>query len=535
MLFCEHCGKRLDDGSLFCENCGSPVSYNKVERETVVNNSDDAEHRGESSAFLLFSNSKWYKEWKKIVSKLGNENVGIVFTNYASTQQFSRFESVLKDYIEQKCAAGLHYFVLNIAKQAVRTGVAADCSSNVEILKQVYSVAKPKYLLVIGDDKSVDSMHWPSPCYVLDENGVCVGDRDKIVDSDLPYATLLTQPPQNGQRWYNYDFDQAVRVGRVPASASDGFAAACTYLSHNLNSRLNKNASFALSAQVWEVASQSVYTPPSGQVLTSPPIVLKDFSTQSIQNYCSGEQPGILYFNLHGSDSTQLWYGQENSYAGCIQTFSADCLPQSGSYTLASEACYGAKPNDPTGILCRALTNGCVNFVGSRQIAYGGIRQLSNADILTKEYLRCVTDGISAGDAFVSSLKKLMQSDDIKDTELKTMSEFALYGDPSNTLANGNGSKAVKSAKFVSSLHVPMPDVRGAVQLRLAKVNDQILKLADRFARTVWGEDAPEPITYSLQKNQFVALYAREGQLGAEVLRVYFDEKGQVSKSCVTK
>ena len=549
--FCENCGCKLTVNEGFCENCGHPVSVGPVKAERMTSlfpslTPTDAEEvtiaasedklPSEQDVLYLFSSKDWDKRWKQAEKKCGAEKLGIVLINscnYKYDKELGAFASALREYVSYRAKAGVYYYVLDISTEAVLNNRNPDCTHVVEVLKRVYRCAKPKYLLIVGDSRAVGATRWENDAR----------DTDKFVDSDLPYLTLDMHSPWSGRQ---FCFEKYVRVGRIPARIESGYGEAVRYFSNaialNINGAQGASHPFALSAQVWQKTSENVYRNMSGKVHSSPPRLVKDFSNGGLRAYTDGSDPNILYVNLHGSSQTNVWYGQDahNNYP---DAFSPNCLPAGLSgYMVGVEACYGAQPNSDNGVLKRALQNGCFSFLGSTQIAYGAVNgSMSCADVVVGEYIKYVASGHSAGDAFIIGLNKLAKGD-MSDTTIKTLAEFALYGDPSAAFAfrRKEGEKSLpeeQAPKFDKGLHIPMPDVRNAVKLKLTEVNARIAETVTSFVNCNYGDFSHVVPEYCEVKGYggYQAMYLKDDGNFQSVLKVYFDKNGTVKQVCVSK
>ena len=286
-------------------------------------------------------------------------------------------------------------------------------------------------------------------------------DSDEQVLADLPYVTLDTNSPWNGQQ---YNFSQVLHTGRLPSFSGETlsefvkyFETASTYTS------APKTEPFGLSALVWQAASNAQYKEISKETTKTSPDITLETVKQVIP-----ENANILYFNLHGRDKAKYWYGQKD--CNYPEAFSPEAIAHvKGPYFLGVEACYGARytqgltANDS--IVLTAMQNGCLALLGSSKIAYGPcVPPGTCADIIVGTFLKRSQEGLSAGDAYCAALSTLMSGECPNDTTIKTLAEFSLYGDPSIRLINSNQKKSLSSFSKVYHISVPMPDVRRAVK-----------------------------------------------------------------------
>ena len=410
----------------------STASSNNIDRRTPG--------RKEFSADI-FSNTNWKSEWNGMCD--GTCRTGIILTDTTGVQNLKSFYASLEAYIEHKKERGIHYALLDIKTQCLSDIDNTDISDVICMLGEVYCEAVPHFLMIVGDSSVIPSARWRNPIY--DPSGE--GDSDKYVTSDLPYYTFDTESPWDGMEYY---FENITQVGRVPTSAATGFKEAETYFRNARFAMLHDSPkSFAYSAKQWERTSKVEFASVKPYMITSPdytssPAYAKKYDLKLLGPV--NPDYNLLCFNLHGSLDDNSWYGQNGAFYP--EGFKASLLPQQAkSYALITEACYGAKPNiDPDdsdkSILLTALASNCIAFVGSTQIAYGcDDGRLSGADIIADAYLKSVAKGKAFGESFLDALTAI-NSYDMDEVDIKTLAEFALYGDPSGALVNKSATKA---------------------------------------------------------------------------------------------
>ncbi len=276
-------------------------------------------------------------------------------------------------------------------------------------------------VLLIGGDEILPFHRLPNP--VADRQN----DPDSDVLTDNPYGStdqeaLVVQRP----------------VGRVPDAAEPTPAFLVNVLSHICalhGSPAQHNPSFGLSTSVWQAASRAVYgTVEGGQPLQlSPPVDQSSFVTSWI------DDSRVCYFNLHGSETTDSWYGQDGqrypvAFRPALMTGArlAGCI-------YFSEACYGANilgKASKAAISLTTIGGGAACFVGSTKIAYGpATPPATDADLLGELFLQNALIHEPLGRALVNAkqdfFRQSIASGIFDDTAQKTLLEFVLYGDPS--------------------------------------------------------------------------------------------------------
>ena len=374
-----------------------------------------------------FDSADYLTKWKRFAK---NGNAGLILTNSSGLTYPETFLLEIKKYCAAR-KAYVHYTILDLRTFPNKKNYS-DCPTIVSLLNEIYSAAVPSYLMIVGDNSVIPFMNW--------ENGA--GDDDRFVPSDLPYITLDATSPWEGK---DYSFIGATRVGRVPSSPINGFANAIKYFQFAATYKPLAVKPFALTAYEWTQASNLVFAKMKCPVLSSPEYTCSTsyVSTFGLRRVPDVSDKTLLAFNLHGSDGTHYWYGQKGSVYP--EAFEAECLPKSkAGYTICVEACYGARPNVEKGcdrsIVLSALSDKCVAFVGSTRIAYGAVgSSMSCADVIAHAFIDSVTNSKTSGEAFLDSLTALLKSGHDENV-IKTLAEFALYGDPSIIPFAGNAS-----------------------------------------------------------------------------------------------
>ena len=533
--YCENCGAELSAGARFCEECGAEIDSNN---EPVATNilKDGNDNLDYSSTFI----GDWREKWTKAAQATNNDELGIILTDIkALATQLScsntDLSAAISSYTISAKERGVHYHLLDLGNNGISNIDGKNVQAMVNLLKTIVSFARPKYLLILGNEEIVNVNYWENKC----------ADHDDEVAADLPYATLNTTSPWEGQK---YDFSQVLRVGRIPSYRGERLAQFAIYFKNALAgiNSINRIVPYGLSALVWEAASAAQYNRIAcSKIDTSPSVTLENIKGTLPQD------ANILYFNLHGSDQTKFWYGQEGfSYP---ETFSPETIKSlKGPYFLGVEACYGARYTDgltaDDSIVLSAMQNGCLALLGSSKIAYGPCVPPANcADIVIGTFLKKICDGESAGDAYCEALTELMNSETPDDSTIKTLAEFSLYGDPSartrKNIAKSILSKAIAGAS--KGIHVPMPNIRRTVNAKLVDAdckavlayrNNPAKFVANRnFNIADYLQDV-EPKYYQVgQSNLYQAVYNKMIGLHKATIKVYFDENGNVKKELFSK
>ena len=460
---CKSCGAPLKEGATKCIYCGTPVPKETAPASQPVNSNTGAGQgtslfgsydissisnafqtvngdSGSNDATNHFADRNWRNDWA-IKRKKTQNKLGIVLTNTANLKDSRRFDRALNDYIAKKSAEGVDYCILDISKQNVHKVSKNTIEEVVELLKKVYETAVPDYLMIVGDHTVVPCIKWKA----------VPGVGDKFIPSDLPYITLDTDSPWEGAE---YSFENVTQVGRVPTCAETNFEEAVVYFENTAAFvPYQKITAFAYSSLSWVQTSVNEFKNVNPTMITSP-----DHTSNAIIANIPGfvlfngieDKYNLLCFDLHGSETTQVWYGDYMDQF--FEAFESKHFPNNtNGYVICSVACYGAKPNVRVGkiptILNYALTHKCVAFVGSTMSAWGGVGgHMSCANYLLSYFNEGISHGLTVGRSFLNALDFFYQRD-INEKEIKTVAEFGLYGDPSVVLITGNAMKTFSASR----------------------------------------------------------------------------------------
>ena len=521
MNFCEECGAKLTPNTRFCEECGSPITQyeNTVETFKDFNVYD---------YLTVFQSSSWTSDFVSMIDDCDDE-IGLIFTNIQLlSNELSVSEDeildLISDFISDRKNHGVSYFLLDVSNNAINTKIK-DVDSHISLLKKVVHKKCPLYLFILGSDKIIPVEYYD------DKTGY-----DNNISSDLPYAIL-----ENSSPWKNkkYDFKNSMRVGRLPTFKNESFNDFKTYFENIKSCTINTKQIIeaGLAAKQWVNTSNIWFDKIANKkVLTSPQ--LDKFS--AIQNI--GTEKNLLYFNLHGAEDSDAcdWYGQENeNYPSAFSP--SNILKQESLYILGVEACYGARYinyKKDESILLTAITSKCLGFLGSSKIAYGACYgEGSCADVIIGTYLKSVRNGLSIGESFAVARSELTSKRKLDAEEIKTLLEFSLYGDPSFRFGENTNQKSFVAQKSISKLHIPMPDVLGAVNLEIAKVSEKIESIVNNNIYSNYPEfNGIKPNIYKdTSDGTYSAVYKKDNEKFVQMVNAYFNENGQILREYISK
>ena len=545
MSFCEECGAKLASGARFCEECGAKVAASAISEEIAegcesARDMPDAD--SSSEAMNIFSGADWRRRWEAFADSSADEEIGIIVTrekkllSHIGCTDYHEFKKLVLRYITSAAERNVRYAYCDLDDCTFHYG-GGETESVVASLRRIVDVACPKYLFILGNEEIVDVVRW--------KNQV-PGDADAVVESDLCYSTLDVNTPWDGQA---YDFDEVMRVGRLPSRRDEGLASYFRYFENAVRfiGSMDKVRPYGLSALVWKDESNEEYKAISDDTVdVSPEITAKDVYGRI------DAEANLFFFNLHGSNDTRFWYGQ--SASSYPEAFEPAILDGRGNpYFIGVEACYGARYlgglDENQSVMMTAMRNRCMAFLGSSRIAFGAVKpEGCCADIVVGDFIRHLAEGRSVGDAHVEGLRHLSADDDgMDDTDVKTLAEFSLYGDPSSRMGHGklrgDAGKSFKSLGSKKGLPIPMPDVRRRVQTALAEVDAKIEAAIDDFAmRNLLPELMQKGLVSARQAvfkmndgglNQKV--YSLESGPIVRIAKVYFDNDGNIHKALVSK
>ena len=219
MAFCEECGAKLADGVKFCEECGTEVP---VSHSLTAQDDKGAYSMGMNTmpSFDLFDGFDWPQKWQTAALSSDGCELGLIITResellsqlHAAPEEL---REMLGRYIAKAAGWGVMYSYCNLDDCLIHEG-EGSVDAVVATLRKIVDVARPRYLLILGNEDVVDVARWENQAR----------DGDEIVESDLCYSTLDSNTPWNGQK---YNFDEIMRVGRLPSYNGESFSSYSRY------------------------------------------------------------------------------------------------------------------------------------------------------------------------------------------------------------------------------------------------------------------------------------------------------------------
>lgn len=360
---------------------------------------------------------------KKLVSKYG--------TN------FSKVEKHFTDLVEADRKRDLDTRIIYIdhaasARQAgIATVTAITRQSCKRAVDDIYKKIAPAYLVIFGAPDII-------PFQEL-TNSVPydpLGDDDRMVPSDLPYACDAPYGPQ-----INAFTGPGRVIGRIPdINGKADMKYLDTVFQSIINFKPLKEAKylpyFSVTADVWKASTKQGLDNIFGnstKLKISPPA--------AISYKASTLKPLMHFYNCHGAPADAKFYGEKDVAEEMPVAMESTDLKNKISFgtVVAAECCYGAELYNPANEGNRKLpmantyfANEAIAFVGSSNIAYGLAEGQSSADLVAEYFLKQVLAGASTGRAFLEARQQFLSSSSPLDPyEMKTIAQFYLLGDPS--------------------------------------------------------------------------------------------------------
>lgn len=527
-MYCEECGTYLEDNVRFCEECGTPI-VQETDKNTNSLNSDIIEQK-----LVELIDENWNNVYRDFVNNT-NKDLGIIITNLKklSSQLNCSKEALLEvisSYISYCNKNHVAYCFVDVDNQKISSSNSTSVDNVVSILEKLCNISRPRYLFILGNEDVINVAVWKNHS----------GDSDKNVTSDLVYSTLVKSSPWEGCR---FSFDKNIRVGRLPSYDGESLEKFCSYFINTMQvyNSFDKLVSYGLSAKVWKSESDYEFKNISKSRTDSSPNVNKEIVEKQIP-----QDANILFFNLHGSNQTKYWYGQEYlTYPEAFEPKNLSIITK--PFFLGVEACYGANyignNDEKNSIVIKAMQSGCVGFLGSSKIAYGTPSPTGScADFVVGEFLKQIVNGKTSGDAYILGLKRLVkETKSFSDAEIKTLAEFSLYGDPAQSINfTKNESKERKSIINFSdkkNIFVELPDIQTAIKMNLTKIDEKINKIINEYVYNKFSSvKGVVPTTYRIEgKDLYQSIYSNERELIPKIIKIYFDKNGNIKKELESK
>lgn len=342
-------------------------------------------------------------------------------------------DAALRRLVRADRARGLNTEIIRIDDSAQMSafGAAPIVSASDErgaktAVDAVFDALNPDYILLLDGPDVVPHIQLSAVA------GLDDGDRE--IESDLPYACPTAAFARQPKSYLGV----TRVVGRLPMTRGTQDAAAFAALidrsaAHKPRPHGSAPDFFAISADVWRVSTQLSLNALFG---TFTALHVSPHAGHAAIDPALG-QP-LHFINCHGATSDWRFYGQSgDDYPVAMESHLVAPHIAPGS-VAAAECCYGAQLYDPDLLgtappICMSyLLNGAIAFMGSTTIAYGPAASNAQADLIAQFFLEEVMNGASTGRAMLRARQRFVQGQVMSSpTNLKTLAQFVLYGDPS--------------------------------------------------------------------------------------------------------
>jgi hypothetical protein len=416
----------------------------------------------------------------------------IIISNRSALQNkygsagFKKIQSAIKKLVaadkKRNLKSKLVFVDDAVAMKQAKSKVVKDATDPEQYktaIDSLFHFYTPDYIMLLGATDIIPHCRFRIPI---------PDDDDTYIPSDVPYACEAPFSRNAG------DFIAPGRVlGRLPDITGANDPAYIIALIENsikwnsLKSSAYKNY-FSLSVKWWQKSTQislnNIFQNNNKLELAPPnegPYTKADLS------------PMIHFFNCHGGLRTSEFYGQpsanSNSFPVCLESNMLDKKISYGT-VAAAECCYGGllyNPNRPDKIHIPIantyLQNNAIAFVGSTTAAYGPADSQGGADYITQYFLIALQKGASTGRAFLEAQQRFVEKGDVKmdPTDLKTIIQFLLLGDPSITPIEDNPKNTTGKTPVKTIMNKDAHDIkeRKERRLKLAKKSVYINSTSD--------------------------------------------------------
>lgn len=362
-----------------------------------------------------------------------------------------KIEKALAGLVKADLKRGMSSVVLAVDDAAAMKpyGAAAPAKLDAKALKAAIDAlalkARPHYLLLLGAPDVLPMVPLLNPAH-----GGPDGDDDKLVPSDLPYASDAA---------YSTDANRFLGVTRVLGRLPDVPGAKTPELLLQLINaaarakplpRSDFAQSFSISTEVWQASTRLSVSNTFGNAdsLNLVPPKGPKWAKQDLA-------PRMHFINCHGADCSPEYFGQRGDDYPVAHRASLLRGKITAGTIVAAECCYGAQLYDPAkaegkmGIALSYLADGASGFFGSTTIAYGPSEGNGSADLICQYFLQRVLAGASLGRAALEARQKFAgERTHLDPIDLKTLAQFYLLGDPSLQPVGYEGHALSKTAAF---------------------------------------------------------------------------------------
>ncbi len=364
-------------------------------------------------------------------------------------RKLGKIERALARLIAADKKRGLQTTIVDVSNATQMSAVggtkvtsAKNARQNKNAIDAIFSHLEPDYLMILGAPDVVPHQRLINT----------LKDDDDEVMSDLPYAS--DAPYSRRIR----DFKAPTRVvARLPdlAGGSDpSYLVTLLGVAAKWKGRPRRSfaKSFAISADVWKRSTRLSLKRLLGE---DTHLKLSPFEGPKWPGPFVGRR--MHFINCHGDTNDFQFYG-DPEIDGAPDLPIAHVATNlarriSEGTVVAAECCYGSElwniANAPSqgvfGICSTYLAHKAYGFFGSTNIAYGEEVSNDDADLMCRFFLTSVLEGASLGRAVLEARQKYIdQAQRLDQSDLKTLGQFLLLGDPSIHPVNAKPSSAAQ-------------------------------------------------------------------------------------------
>ncbi len=418
------------------------------------------------------------------VNKVIVTNIGAIKEKYRAN--YRRIAIALQALIEADAKRGIETRIVALDHGAtmkrfgtVPVAAPSDWAETKVAIDAVWRATKPAYLLILGSPDIVAHQELQNPVYAAGD------DDDRIVPSDLPYA--CEHPFSRNIA----DFRGPTRVvGRLPdlyKSPNTAYFIKVLDFAARYRQRAPEKyeAYFGLTARSWAKSTALSLVNIYGNSLT-----MRESPPSGPRWTRNNLAPLTHFINCHGGSADPKFYGQHGSqYPTALESSRLASMNFAGT-VVAAECCYGAQLYDPSiargdvGICNRYLARGAIGFFGSSTIAYGPSEGNGSADLICQFFVLRVLAGASTGRAAIEARQKFaLQATHLDPTDLKTLAQFNLLGDPSVTPVSKAQHALQKTKMWNSAFNGNAEDVARKLRRNRIRRDGSMLNAMIGFAR----------------------------------------------------
>ncbi|MBL8863643.1 MAG: hypothetical protein JNK02_16760 [Planctomycetes bacterium] len=357
---------------------------------------------------------------------------------------------------------------------------------------------RPEYVLLLGGPDVVPQQPLAPT----------LTDSDRVVPSDLPYACDAP---------YSIDvraFTCPTRVvGRLPGITGDRspqalVASLRTATSWRPREREEYADVLAIAARPFEGSTAS-----SLEAIFGHPQELQLVPPRKCR-----WSPALLarrthFINCHGVEDESEFEGEDGDEFPTAHSAPYVAGKLSDGTVAAVECCYGSQMYDPRvarsfeSMVHVYLRHGAYAYFGSSTSTYAPETSSGQADLICRSFLRHVLAGASAGRAALEARHEYLHEHPTLDpTDLKTLAQFALFGDPSvHPVAPARSAWIALSAGGMGPAHAQQGVGRSERRLRLAA------RGAALHAASMVSRPAPRSAVEPVVMRELIAAARAEG------------------------